>query len=168
MAASFHRHFKCDAARALVYEHPGWDCEPYFATDTAVLRHLWRILTIPPLWLDTLPLAQAFPDWTEALPRLGPLLARLGWWLERDGPRLCWQGDDGTTRAFRVGFDSFKEVKALLRQHHRDKHVHIPPRRALPPPPASLHFYFGGHRQLFEAGARYTMPPLPRPGRDGS
>eukprot|EP00439_Symbiodinium_sp_Y106_P042915 s6023_g5.t1 len=174
VAASFHRHFKCDAARALVYEHSGWDCEPYFATDTAVLRHLWRILTIPPLWLDTLPLAQAFPDWTEALPRLGPLLARLGWWLERDGPRLCWQGDDGTTRAFRVGFDSFKEVKALLRQHHRDKHVHTAGRERIavgaperPKAPLAIDFEDLLH-QLFDTLAGLKKHPVIYPATDGS
>ncbi|CAE7224169.1 unnamed protein product [Symbiodinium sp. CCMP2592] len=171
MVACWQRHFKRDAARALIAEHSGWSCDPFFAMDVAVLRHLWRVLTRAPLWLDTVPIAQAFPDWTLVLPRLGPLLERLGWTLNRDGPRLCWSDDDGAQRAFKVGFDGFKQVEALLRQHHRDLRVYEAGRVCrsfhrdgdglatgldLPPPAANRHFFFEGHRQLFGAGSRFV------------
>ena len=134
---------------------------PWYATDLACIRDVWRFLTRAPKWTDTCPLELAFPKWHEVFPRAQSVLDKLQWSLGADGCRLQRFDPNGAARFLEVGVDSFKCVHRWLTDHYRGVYIKKTGRVVqsfhrrdpnlargldLPAPPPDHTYVFSGHR----------------------
>ena len=82
-----------DAAAVLLYEVAGWQLEPSFSMDCAVLRTYWRAIVSPKSWTELLPISELRGSVLRALPRLPDTLQHLGWWLSENS-RIIHKRDE--------------------------------------------------------------------------
>ena len=151
-------------ATVLAFERIGWQCEPRFASDLALLRIAWRSHAKTPQWLELCPLSQAFPSACKTLPLLEPLLNKLGWSLSPDGATFMRHDDTGRLRSLCAGFEHFRHLSNWLLQHYRAEYVgkcgrvqkrfhregqNLAQGLDLPPPIPVHRFVFKGHGQAF-------------------
>ena len=155
----FNQYHGQGAARVLVFEHLGWELEPFLPWTLPASRSSGGS-TRPRLNGWTLPTC-AFAKWNDLFPRAQAMLTRLGWRLTEQCRQLSKLDDLGRRRCVEVGVDSFKCVRQWFFDHYRKLYV----RRAgsvvqayqrenpqlargmcLPAPPAEHTYAFAGHR----------------------
>ena len=155
------------AAKVLFYEIIGWELEPQFAVDLAILRAFWRTSCRPDAWTESLPLTELGGYAARVLPQLQPTLARLGWWISEDTRTISCHDEENALRTLHLGRESFKRLREWLAISYRRLYFHKtwrvwhhhprPEDHAtglqLPVPDADLDYRFEGHKRAYkEAG----------------
>ena len=161
-------HFTDEAPWFLICAVHGWEFDPAWICQWRALQAAWRFHTNSPEWLDTVPLADAFPRWMQVLPVAAQAIAEHGWEASPTGHEIYRFDVDGNQRCYGFGCDSIQVLRHWLEEAFQHRHLHMcgRVRRSyhrreeglavgldLPRPDASTHYALSAHRLLGKDGS---------------
>ena len=160
-------HFTDETPWFMICSIHGWEWDPWWLCQWRALQSAWRFQTAPPAWLESLPIAQAFPTWMSLFPVATQAIAAQGWEASPSGNAITRVDPQGVVRTFEFGCDSIRVLRHWFEeasQHHalhRCGRVKLPLHRReeglavgldLPKPPAECRFALRGHQLLGKEG----------------
>ena len=160
-------HFTDETPWFMVCAIHGWEWDPWWLCQWRALQAAWRFHTNPPTWLDTVPIANAFPTWMSVFPVATQAIADRGWEVSDTGRVITRVDAQGNLRSFEFGCDAMRILRHWLEEvaqqdalhrcgrvkrslHRRDAGLAVG--LDLPKPPPDCHFALGGHRLLGKEG----------------
>ena len=115
----FDARYMAEAPNSILQEVAGWDTDPVFADDWATLMAGIRLHCSSSSWHELLDVEFAVQPWHRLLPRVSPLLARLGWWVGHNAACIYRQDASGHQRRFELGWDQPAVLHEWLCDSHR-------------------------------------------------
>ena len=160
-------HFTDETPWFMVCAIHGWEWDPLWLCQWRALQAAWRFERVPPAWLETVPIADAFPTWMSILPVAAETMAEQGWEVSPRGHAISRVDSQGTLRTFEFGcgaisvlrnwFEEASQHHALHKcgrvknfLHRREEGLAVG--LDLPKPPAECQFALRGHKLLGKDG----------------